>query len=89
MELSDFNLAMKEMKLILGTELETEPAALPGFLRVKNVKVKGEHQLLIRLDGDEITEVIKLHRRTPRKMDPEDFIYEVRESAFGGEPEIS
>jgi len=89
MELRDFNLAMKEMKLILGAELETEPAALPGFLKVTNVKVEGEHQLLIRLDGDEITEVVKLHRKTPRKMDPEDFIYEVRESAFDGEPTIS
>jgi len=89
MELRDFKLAMKEMKLILGTELKMEPGPLPGFLKVTNVKVEGEHQLLIRIKGDEILEVVKLHRKTPRRMDPEDFIYEVRESAFDGEPEIS
>jgi hypothetical protein len=89
MELRDFKLALKEMKLILGAELTMEPAAIPGFLHVTNVKVEGNHQLLLRIKGDEILEVVKLHRKTPRRMDPEDFIYEVRESAFDGEPKIS
>ncbi len=89
MNLEDFNLAMKEMKLILGTKLELEPAQLPGFQRIKNVVVEGEHQLLLRLNGSEIIEVVKLHRKTPRRIDPEDFLFEVRENAFGGKPRIS
>lgn len=82
MDLGDFKLALKEMKLILGVELELEPAILPGFQKVKNVKVEGDYQLLLRLDGEEVVEVVKLHRKKPRSIDPQEFIYEVRDAAF-------
>lgn len=90
MDLVDFQLALKEMKLILGTELELEPAELPGFQRIKNVEVEGDHQLLLRLEGNEVVEVVKLHRKKPRSIDPEEFIYEVRDAAFDdGEASLS
>ena len=90
MDLIDFNLALKEMKLILGTQLELEPAALPGFQKVRNVKIEGDHQLLIRIKDGKVLEVVKLHRQTPRSIDPEEFIYEVRDAAFDeGEARLS
>ena len=70
MDLDDFHLAMKELKLV-GARLELEDAPLPGFKRVKGVTIEGDHQLLLRIIDGDITEVVKLHKSSPRRMDPQ------------------
>jgi hypothetical protein len=85
MDMEDFQLALRELEIIgVDVNIETEPAELPGFLYVKNVKVEGDHKLLIRIKDDEILEVVKLHRKSPRRMTPEAFVKEVGLNAMEG-----
>lgn len=88
MDLDDLYLALKELKLV-GARLELEDAPLPGFKRVKGVRVDGDHQLLLRIKDGQIVEVVKLHKKSPRRMDPDEFIEEVGRNACGGEATIS
>ena len=77
MERDDFRIALKELHILTGFDLETEPAPIPGFLRVKNIKSADQYHLFIRETDGGITEVVKLSRKSPRKMSPEAFLKEV------------
>lgn len=88
MDLDDFHLALKELRLV-GAKLELEDAALPGFKRVMGVKVDGDHHLLIKLENGELTEVVKLHKKAPRRMDPDEFLEEVGRAAYDGEAQLT
>lgn len=87
MWLEDFHLAMKELRLV-GARLELEDSPLPGFKKVKGVRVDGEHALLLRIKNEEILEVVKLHKKSPRRMDPDRFIEEVGKAACSGDAVI-
>ena len=88
MDLSDFHLAMKELRLV-GARLQLEDAPIPGFKKVLGVKAEGEYQLVLRIIDDEIVEVLKLHKKNPRKMDPDEFIEEVGRAAYDGEATVT
>lgn len=89
MDMDDFGLCLKELKLLgVDDTVVTKPAVLPGFLEVEGVEIKntgGEPAwLLIKLEEGEIEEVVIMRKKSPRKMTPEAFFREVRSSAYDG-----
>lgn len=89
MDMDDFGLCLKELKLLgVDDTIGTKPAALPGFLEVIGVTIERPDQdpawLLIKVDGEEIVEVVVMRKKSPRKMTPEAFFQEVRSSAYDG-----
>jgi len=92
MDMEDFELCLKELKLLdVDANIDTKAADVPGFLIVTGVAVKWAHtsdpaRLLIKLNGDgEISELILMRRKRPRKMTPEAFFQEIRSSAHDGD----
>lgn len=80
MDRDDFRLALKELHILTGFDLDLEDADLPGFKYVKNVKLgsgDAAYRLCVRMRGSEILEVVKFHRKSPRRMSPEEFLKEV------------
>lgn len=84
-----FGLCLKEMKLLGVDGIKMQPAAFPGFLEVKGVTLKkypkDPVKLCIKLDGEEIVELLLLRRKRPKKMTPEEFFQEIRSSAYDGD----
>jgi hypothetical protein len=84
MYMDEFALALKELAILGVEDIETEPAELPGFLYVKNVKIEGDHKLLLKVVDDVIKEVVLLRKKGPRRIDPEEFFRELGRAAYDG-----
>jgi hypothetical protein len=84
MDRDDFRLALKELHILTGFDLETEAAPYPGFQRVKNIKSSDQFHLFIKEKDGDITEVVKFCRKAPRRMSPEAFLKEVGSNIMDG-----
>ena len=89
MDLDDFELCLKEMKLLGADNIKMQAALHPGYMEIDNVgtESKDPFRLLIKMkkDSQDIEDVLLFRRKKPRRMSPEAFFQEIRSSAYDGD----